>query len=259
MSVSAFLSHSHHDLRVGNAIKKQLADYGIEVFLAHKDLKPSTEWQKVIRQHLRDCEVFLPLLTTHFHESYWTDQETGIAVAHRKFILPLKVDVNPYGFISEIQALRIGKSIGDSCWKIARALAAEPDFSREVRSAVIEMFAASGSFDETPLIATRLAELRPFSNSEARAIVAGSANNLFGVARLLGDVSPENSLTVSLTSTNTVVVSWPYPSTGWNLQQNNDLTTANWVTPPETVNNDGTNNFIIVIPSAGSRFYRLEQ
>jgi hypothetical protein len=177
MSVSAFLSHSHHDLRVGNAIKKQLADYGIEVFLAHKDLKPSTEWQKVIRQHLRDCEVFLPLLTTHFHESYWTDQETGIAVAHRKFILPLKVDVNPYGFISEIQALRIGKSIGDSCWKIARALAAEPDFSREVRSAVIEMFAASGSFDETPLIATRLAELRPFSNSEARAIVAGSANN----------------------------------------------------------------------------------
>ncbi|MGA2750172.1 MAG: hypothetical protein ABSG59_15470 [Verrucomicrobiota bacterium] len=92
-----------------------------------------------------------------------------------------------------------------------------------------------------------------------RAVVAGSANNLFGVARLLGDVSPENSLTVSLTSTNTVVVSWPYPSTGWNLQQNNDLTTANWVTPPETVNNDGTNNFIIVIPSAGSRFYRLEQ
>ncbi len=177
MSVSAFLSHSHHDLRLGNAIKKQLAHYGIEVFLAHKDLKPSTKWQKAIRQHLRDCEVFLFLLTMRFHESYWTDQETGIAVAHHKFILPLKVDVNPYGFVGEIQALRIGKSIADSCWKIVRTLAAEPHFSREVRGAVIEMFVASGSFDETPQNATRLAELRPFSNGEARAIVAGSAEN----------------------------------------------------------------------------------
>jgi hypothetical protein len=53
------------------------------------------------------------------------------------------------------------------------------------------------------------------------------------------------------------VVFWHWPSTGWNLQQNNDLGTTTWVTPLETVNNDGTNNFIIVNPSAGKRFYRL--
>jgi hypothetical protein len=30
-------------------------------------------------------------------------------------------------------------------------------------------------------------------------------------------------LTISRTNTNTVVVSWPSPSTGWDLQQNGDL------------------------------------
>ncbi len=66
-------------------------------------------------------------------------------------------------------------------------------------------------------------------------------------------------LTITLTTPSTAMVSWPYPSTGWNLQQNGDLSTINWVTPAETVNNDGTNNFIIVNPPAGRRFYRLEK
>ena len=64
-------------------------------------------------------------------------------------------------------------------------------------------------------------------------------------------------LTITLTTTNTAVVSWSYPSTGWDLQENNDLSTTNWVTPSETVSNDGTNNFIIVNPPTGNQFYRL--
>jgi len=65
------------------------------------------------------------------------------------------------------------------------------------------------------------------------------------------------SLQIILTTTNTVIVSWPSPSTGFNLQQNADLNTANWLGAPQTVNDDGTNKFIIVSPPAGSRFYRL--
>ncbi len=64
-------------------------------------------------------------------------------------------------------------------------------------------------------------------------------------------------LKIFLTTTNTAVVFWPYPSTGWSLQQNGDLSSPGWVTPSETVNNDGTNNFIIVTPASGNRYYRL--
>ena len=64
-------------------------------------------------------------------------------------------------------------------------------------------------------------------------------------------------LTITLTSTNTAIVSWPAPSTGWSLQQNSDLTTTTWTTPSDTVQNDGTNKYIVVSPTANNLFYRL--
>jgi hypothetical protein len=64
-------------------------------------------------------------------------------------------------------------------------------------------------------------------------------------------------LTISLTSTNTVMVSWPFPSTGFALQQNTDLNPATWTTPSETVTDNGTRKFIIVNPQTGNRFFRL--
>ncbi len=65
-------------------------------------------------------------------------------------------------------------------------------------------------------------------------------------------------LTIARSGPGAVQVSWPYPSTGWSLQQNNNLSTVNWATPPETVNNDGTNNFIVVSPPSGNLFFRLK-
>ena len=63
-------------------------------------------------------------------------------------------------------------------------------------------------------------------------------------------------LTITLTG-NRAVVSWPSPSTGFLLQQNANLNTANWVPASEAVADNGTNRFIIVNPPAGRRFYRL--
>lgn len=95
-------------------------------------------------------------------------------------------------------------------------------------------------------------------DSSGRAVVAGDAGGVFGVARLLPEAAPV-SLKISLTSTNTALVSWPYPSAGWNLQQTGNLQTANWVTPPGTIGNDGTNNFMTITLPAGNLFFRLAQ
>ena len=64
-------------------------------------------------------------------------------------------------------------------------------------------------------------------------------------------------LSIFRTTTNTVVVSWPSPSTGWKLQQNGSLPAGSWVTSAETVNDNGTSKFIVVNPPIGNRFYRL--
>lgn len=64
-------------------------------------------------------------------------------------------------------------------------------------------------------------------------------------------------LTIALTPTNTVLVSWPAPSTGFNLQQSASLANANWVNSTNPVSVIGSQNVVLVVPSANGQFYRL--
>jgi hypothetical protein len=65
-------------------------------------------------------------------------------------------------------------------------------------------------------------------------------------------------LSISRTTTNTVVVSWPSPSTGWTLQQNtNSISSVNWSNAPGTIQDNGTTKTLIVNPPTGNRYYRL--
>jgi hypothetical protein len=79
------------------------------------------------------------------------------------------------------------------------------------------------------------------------------------VLRIGAPVVAVPSLQIARTATNTVVVSWPLPSTGWNLQQNLQVGTTNWATPPQSVSDDGTNRLIIINPPTGNQFYRLHK
>ena len=64
-------------------------------------------------------------------------------------------------------------------------------------------------------------------------------------------------LSIKLTG-NTVMVYWSSPATGYNLQVNTNLATTNWVTPSETVTDNGIIKYILVNPPTGNRFYRLQ-
>jgi hypothetical protein len=78
-----------------------------------------------------------------------------------------------------------------------------------------------------------------------------------GFWSLISVVQTAGAPTLTIThSGNTVTISWPYPSTGWTLHQNSDLTTANW-SPSGGIANDGTNNFIILTSPTGKLFFRL--
>ena len=65
-------------------------------------------------------------------------------------------------------------------------------------------------------------------------------------------------LSIKLTTTNTAMVYWPSPSTGFNLEVNTNLATANWVTNSQSVTDNGTIKYILVNPPTGNRFYRLK-
>jgi len=65
-------------------------------------------------------------------------------------------------------------------------------------------------------------------------------------------------LSITLTTTNTAMISWPSPSTGFNLQQNtNGIAAVNWSNIVTAPTDNGTLKYIIVNPPTGNRFYRL--
>jgi hypothetical protein len=71
-------------------------------------------------------------------------------------------------------------------------------------------------------------------------------------------IPPPPSLSIRLTTTNTVAVSWPSAAADFVLQQNtNGLGSVYWSNFTGTIQNNSTNRFIIVNPSAKGRFYRL--
>ena len=80
---------------------------------------------------LRECDIFIALLTRAFSESDWTDQETGFALALGKTIIPVKLhrDENPHGFIDHIQALKWNKeSSYASAWDVAACIGKNEKF-----------------------------------------------------------------------------------------------------------------------------------
>ena len=64
------------------------------------------------------------------------------------------------------------------------------------------------------------------------------------------------TLRIFLTATNTAVIAWPTPSTGFNLQVNTNISTTNWVSAgsPSVV---GSENQMIIAPPVGRQFLRL--
>lgn len=64
------------------------------------------------------------------------------------------------------------------------------------------------------------------------------------------------SLNIAPTGSNFVIF-WPSSITNFVLKQNSDLATTNWSTNSLAISDDGTNKSFIVIPTAGSAFFRL--
>jgi len=142
-----FLSYSIQDKVQAGQIKNKLEKYGMDVFLAHEDIQPSAEWVDTILTQLKDCDLFIPILTDNFDNSDWTDQETGIAFAHKKSILPIKMKNDPHGFISRYQALSIDENIESTIKHLINVLASK--YSNLFRDALIKKFGESESYPDT--------------------------------------------------------------------------------------------------------------
>ena len=101
-----FLSHKAEVKKETAELKNRISLFGIACFVAHEDIVPTKAWQDEIENALASMDGFVALLTQNFHDSDWTDQEVGFAIARGVPIIAVRLGKDPYGFIGKFQGLR---------------------------------------------------------------------------------------------------------------------------------------------------------
>ena len=98
---AVFLSHASEDDAAALRIAAGLRGAGVEVWLDRSELRGGDAWDHRIRQQLRDCTLFMPLIsrhTTRRPEAYFrlewhlADQRTLLMARSKAFIVPVCID-----------------------------------------------------------------------------------------------------------------------------------------------------------------------
>jgi hypothetical protein len=143
-----FVSHTSANKQAVAALKFGLAMLGVDAFVAHEDIEPSLEWQDVIELALATCDAMVAWLTPDFAESRWTDQEVGFCLARSTLVIPVRVGINPYGFIGKYQGLQgAGKEPFAISKEIVETLAKSDRTAPQLLGPAAHAFAASGSYE----------------------------------------------------------------------------------------------------------------
>jgi hypothetical protein len=196
--MKVFFSYSSRDrVRVGEIKQEMESKYGIEVFLAHEDIEPCTEWQTRIISELKTCGAILLFLTPHFKRSKWTDQETGFALARRTKIVPVDAGAIPYGFVGRIQAHRF-VDVSSLCKEVFEVFVADRLLKEKALDALIVTFRASDSYITANSNARRLMRYKDkFNRRQKNEIVRYAGQNAqitggFTASRLVREFATEN-------------------------------------------------------------------
>lgn len=183
--LKVFISYSSQDKSLAGLFKQCFEDYaGFSVFLAHEDISPALEWELKLIKNLKDADLIIPLITDNYRNSEFTDQELGMALALNKIIIPIKLsNINPYGFIKKIQALkcyRTEQSVINAVVYLVLVLVENKEFNKYkkvVIDSVINAFGLSNSFNMTRIIIRILSKISNFDEKQILLIKNSIKNN----------------------------------------------------------------------------------
>ena len=147
-----FISHLASIKAKAKGLKSTLSEYSIASFVAHEDIEPTKEWQTEIEIGLSTMDALVAMLTPGFKESNWTDQEVGFAIGKGVPIVPVRIGLDPYGFIGKYQALQ-GKDreIKIVAAEITEILLGKPGIGQKITLGIVEKFVDSSSWENAKI------------------------------------------------------------------------------------------------------------
>ncbi len=100
-SKAVFLSYASQDAGAARRIREGLSSAGIDVWFDQSELRGGDAWDQKIRRQIRECALFVPLISKHTQaraEGYFrlewhlADQRTHLMGRNRAFLVPVCVD-----------------------------------------------------------------------------------------------------------------------------------------------------------------------
>ncbi len=100
-SRAVFLSYASQDTKVAQTLCNALRAAGIEVWFDQSELRGGDAWDQKIRQQIRDCALFVPIISAHTQarpEGYFRLEwklavdRSYLMAAERAFLVPVVVD-----------------------------------------------------------------------------------------------------------------------------------------------------------------------
>ena len=144
-----FLSHLSSFKEKTEHLRRSLLSFGISSFVAHESIEPTRKWQDEIEKALHSMNALAAILTKGFNESCWTDQEIGVALGRRLLVIPIKKEIEPYGFISKYQAVDAdGKKVKEIAQEIFSALARSDKTKYKLCDCLTNLLLTSSSRDD---------------------------------------------------------------------------------------------------------------
>ena len=101
---AVFLSYASQDIEAAQRICEALRGAGIEVWFDKSELRGGDVWDQKIRGEIRDCALFIPLISAHTQsrtEGYFRLEwklavdRSHLMVAEKAFLLPVVIDAIP--------------------------------------------------------------------------------------------------------------------------------------------------------------------
>ena len=155
-----FVTHLATHKDYAGVLQASLLTYGISCFVAHNDIEPTLEWQNEIQTALTTCDALVALLHPKFHDSKWTDQETGFAMGRGVPVFCVRFGEDPYGFLSRFQAFNgRNKQPGELAKEIFGAFLKNKQTQHLMANVVVSVFAESNSFVDAKSKMSLLEEL----------------------------------------------------------------------------------------------------
>jgi hypothetical protein len=174
-----FMSHIARKQEFVGEVGAYLNFYGVSCFIAHVSIEPSEEWRDVIEAALRSCDAMAVFLHQGFHESGWCDQEVGFALARRVPVLPIALEIMPYGFMEKLQAARCEPS--DPPWKVAQKLlqwlSRTPSAQTAMAEGLVTAFERSKSYDNTRRVFNMLQNIPALTPSQLQRMETATKDN----------------------------------------------------------------------------------